>query len=212
MYPNILACKYSSWYGACNDELRWFVSYLSGRKQFCRVNGKDSQINAVDIGVPQGSCLGPLLFLVYINDLPKVIANCNVAMYADDTGLYLRVASLAQLNETISKDIESLDHWLKWNKLSLNVVKTVSMNTLTRQKSQKLLGEIDLKILDTNIQNVNEKKYLGLQIDRHLTWKKLLDIISRKVSRATRVLKRAKQFLPQNIMKNLYMSIIEPHF
>ena len=105
-----------------NDELRWFVSYLAGRKQFCRVNGTDSQVNAVNIGVPQGSCLGPLLFLVYINDLHKVIENCTVAMYADDTGLYYRGASLAQLNETINKDLEGLDNWLKRNKLSLNDV------------------------------------------------------------------------------------------
>ena len=90
-------------------------------------------------------------------------------------------------------------------------VKTVSINFLTRQRSQKLLGELELKIRDTVIQNVNETKYLGLQIDRHLTWKKHVDIISRYVSRAIGVLKNATQLLPQYILKNLYMSIIEPH-
>ena len=133
-------------------------------------------------------------------------------MYADDTGLYLRGASLAQPNETINKDLESHDHWLKENKLSLNVAKTGSMNILTRQKSQKLLGELDLKIRDINIQSVNETKYLGLQIDRHLTWKKHGYIILRKASCAKGVLKQAKQSLPQYILKNLYMSIIEPNF
>ena len=121
------------------------MSYLAGRKQFSRVNGTDSQIIAVNIGVPQGSFLGPLLFLVYFNDLPKVIEYCTVAMYADDTGLYNLGASLAQLNETINKDLESLDHWLKGNKPSLNVVKTVFMNILSRQKHQKISGELDLK-------------------------------------------------------------------
>ena len=207
-----LLCGKLERYGVRNNELRWFVSYLAGRKQFCRVNGTDSQVNAVDIGVPQGSCLGPLLFLVYINDLPKVIESCTVAMYADDTGLYYRGASLDHLNETINKDLERLDNWLKGNKLSLNVVKTVSMNILSRQKQQKVLGELDLKIRDTNIQNVKETKYLGLQIDRHLTWKKHVDTISRKVSRALGVLKHARKFLQQNILKNLYISIIEPHF
>ena len=158
--------------------LRWFVSNCAGRKQFCRVNGTDSQVNAVNIGVLQGSRLGPLLFIVYINGLPKVIENCTVAMYADDTGLYFRGASLAQLNETTNKDLDSFDHWLEGNKLSLNVVKTVSMNILSRQKHQKILGEIGLKIRDTNIQNLKETKYLGLQIDRHLTWKKGVDTIS----------------------------------
>ena len=79
-------------------------------------------------------------------------------MYADDTGLYYRGASLAQLNETINKDLERLDNWLKVNKLSLNVVKTVSMNIFSRHKHQKVLGELDLKIRDTNIQNVKETK------------------------------------------------------
>ena len=88
-----LLCGKLERYGVQNDELRWFVSYLAGRKQFCRVNGTDSLVNAVNIGVLQGSCLGPPLFLVYINDLPKVIEYCTIAMYADDTGLYLRGAS-----------------------------------------------------------------------------------------------------------------------
>ena len=90
----------------------------------------------------------------------------------DDTDLYYRGASLAHLNETINKDLERLDNWLKGNKLSLNVVNMVSMNILSRQKHQKVLGELDLKLRDTTIQNVEETEYLVLQIDRHLTWKK----------------------------------------
>jgi len=76
------------------------------------------------------------------------------------------------------------------------------MNILSRQKHQMVLGELDLKIRDTNIQNGKETKYLGLQIDRNLPWKKHVDSISRKVSRALGVLKHATQFLPQNILKN----------
>ena len=91
---SLLRGKYER-YGVRNDELRWFVSYLAGIKQFCRVNGTDSQVNAVNIGVPQGSCLCPLLFLVYINDLPKVIENCTAAVCANDTGLYYRGASFS---------------------------------------------------------------------------------------------------------------------
>ena len=77
---------------------------------------------------------------------------------------------------------------------------------------QKILGELDLKIHDTNIQNLKETKYLGLQINRPLTWKKHLDTISRKVSRALGVLKQAKQVLPHNVLKNLYIYIKESHF
>ena len=121
-------------------------------------------VNGVNIGIPQGSCLGPLLFLVYINDLPKVIEYCTFAIYADDTRLYLLGASLAQLNETTNRDLESLDHWLKGNKLSLNIVKTASMNILSFQKHQWILGELDLKIRDTNIQNIKETKVLDFRL------------------------------------------------
>ena len=68
-------------------ELSWFKSYLTNRKQFCRVNGVDSEIEDIEVGVSQGSCLGPLLFLVYINDLPQAVLDSNVSMYADDTSL-----------------------------------------------------------------------------------------------------------------------------
>ena len=85
-------------------------------------------------------------------------------MYAYDTRFYFRAASLARLNETINKDLQSLDHWLKGNKLSLNVARTASINILSRQKHQMILGELYFKILDTNIQNVKEKTYIGLQI------------------------------------------------
>ena len=82
------------------------MSNHAGRKQFCRVNGTDSKVITVNIGVPQGSCLVPLFFLVYMNDLPKGIEHCTVAMYADDTDLCLSGASLAQLNQTINNDLE----------------------------------------------------------------------------------------------------------
>ena len=98
------------------------------------------------------------------------------------------------LNETINKDHESLENWIKGNKLSLNVVTTISMRILSCQKHQKVLGKLDLRLRDTNIQNGKETKYLGLQIDRHLTWKKQMDTKSRKVSRALGLLKHAKHF------------------
>ena len=123
------------------------MSYLEGRKQFCRVNGTDSHVSLVNSGVPQGSRLGPLLFLFCISDLPKVVENRTVAMYCDDAGLCLRGVCLAQVNEAINKNLESFYHWLKKSKLSLNVVRTVSMNILSRLRHQRVLGEIDLKFM-----------------------------------------------------------------
>ena len=89
------------------------------------------------MGVPQGSCLGPLLFLIYINDLPQTVQGSSVTMYADDTSLCLQSQDLTQLNEAINSDLTKLETWLQGNKLSLNVAKTHSMLIFTKQKHSK---------------------------------------------------------------------------
>ena len=107
-----------------NRELTWFESYLPNRKQFCRVGGIDSEIDHIEVGVPQGSCLGPLLFLIYIIDLPSSVQSSTVSMYADDTSLCYKSKDLTQLNMAINDDLRKLETWLKGNKISLNVAKT----------------------------------------------------------------------------------------
>ena len=93
-----ILCKKLELYGVQLRELSWFRSYLSNRKQFCRVNGVDSDVGEIEVGVPQGSCLGPLLFLIYINDLPQAVQGSSVTMYADDTSLCHQSHDLTQLN------------------------------------------------------------------------------------------------------------------
>ena len=117
------------------------------RKQFCRVNGVDSFFENIDIGILQGSCLGPQLFLIYINDLPQAVQHSNVHMYADDTSICHQSYNLAQPNEAINSDLKQLDTWLKGNKLFLNVVekKLVSISTKQRYKILKDRNE-DLQL------------------------------------------------------------------
>ena len=128
---NIL-CEKLELYGVQQRELSWFKSYLSNRKQFCRVNGVDSKIGNIEIGVPQGSCLGPLLFLIFINDFPQAVQDSTVSMYADDTSLCYQSHDLTRLNKAINSDLKKLDTWLQGNKLSLNVAKTHSMLISTK--------------------------------------------------------------------------------
>ena len=90
----------------------WFKSYISNRKQFCRVNGVDSKLSPINIRVSQGSCLGLLLLLVYINDLSRDVNQSSVAMFADDTSLSFRAKNLHQLNDVLDLDLASLDAWL----------------------------------------------------------------------------------------------------
>ena len=116
-----ILCKKLELYGVQGREVSCFESYLTNRKQFCWVNGVDSETGDMEVGVPQGSCLGPLLFLIYINDLPQAVQDSTVSMYANDTSLCYQSSDITWLNETINSDLKQLDTWLQGNKLSLNV-------------------------------------------------------------------------------------------
>ena len=107
--------------GICKD---WFKFYLSDRKQFVSINGYNSDLMPVDCGVPQGSVLGPLLFLIYINDLHKAIQYCKVHHFADDTNLFHTSKSVKNLNKLVNRNMKHLNNWLSVNKISLNVEKT----------------------------------------------------------------------------------------
>ena len=158
-----------NYYGVKGKELSWFRSYLFNRKQFFRVNGHSSVTEGVDCGVPQGSCLGPLLFLVYVNDLPYFLKTADVAMYADDTTIYYSSPSMNDFNTATNADLEALRGWLEGNKLSLNVVKTQGMVIGSRCKLHSIdlpsSSTPDFNIGNEEITMVNNTKYLGLQVD-----------------------------------------------
>ena len=119
----------------------------------------DSKIGDIEVGVPQGSCLGPLLFLLYINDLQ----DSTVFMHADDTSLCYQSHDLTRLNEAINSDLKKLDTWLQGNKLSLNVAKTHSMLISTKQKQNSLKiqnKDLDLKIRDHDLEVIKKQNTL----------------------------------------------------
>ena len=140
-----IICQKLNYYGIRQLEVLWFQSYLSNREQFCRVNGIDSEINSINIGIPQGSCLGPSLFIIYINDLPQVVLDSNVSMYASDTSLCYLSFDINKLNEVISNDLEKLQKLLMGKQLSLSAMKTQSMLISTKQK-HTILRNHDLKL------------------------------------------------------------------
>ena len=136
-----IPCQKLQHYGIRKREVSWLKSYLSNRKQFCRVSGTDSKVNDVTIGVPQGSCLGLLLFLIYVNDLPLAITNSNTSMYADDTSICYHSHEITLLNEAINNDLYKLEQWLEGNRLPLNLVKTRAMLISTKQKCKALQNQ-----------------------------------------------------------------------
>ena len=202
-------------YGVSGIAHAWFTSYLQGRRQLCKVNGVSSRIEEIHCGVPQGSCLGPLLFILYINDLPLCLENCQVAMYADHTSISFSARSVNDLNVTLNKELDSLRKWLQGNKLSLNVFKTQAMVIEScpnlKKNSKNLVEPSSFSIVGSEVEMVDKIKYLGIQIDKHLAWDEHTLFVRSKVSRAIGFLKYAKKLIPKNTLCKMYPGIVEPH-
>ena len=150
----------SKFYGIMSNELKFFKSYLTNRSQFCRIRGFKSPIGRVLSGVPQGSILGPLLFVIYINNLPHCVENGHVTMYADDTSTSCEVQSVHDITVKVIPDLVKLCDWLKSNKLSLNIFKTEFMILGSTQNVLKFGDLIAIRIDDQLINRVAHVKYL----------------------------------------------------
>ena len=162
--------------------------------QRCNVNNHLSRESPLNCGVPQGSIIGPLLFLIYINDLPNCLNVATPRIYADDTNVFFSAASIHDLESQINSDLKYIDHWLKANKLSLNVAKTEFMVISSRQKLQSLNDytiNIHIDGVPINPQS-NQSKSLGLIIDENLSWKAHIHEISKKVSSGIGALKEGQ--------------------
>ena len=199
-------------YGVDPNGLKWFKSYLTDRTQKCRVNGHLSNSKPVTCGVPQGSILGPLLFLIYINDLPNCLNYAMPRMFADDTNVSYAADSLNELQNVLNSELKSLHNWLITNRLSLNIAKTEFMTIGSRQKLRTIDDVITIKINECEINRVDSVKSLGLYIDNHLTWTKHIDKISKKIASAIGALKRIRPYITTNTAIQVYQALIQPHF
>ena len=188
--------------GTAND---WFRSYLSDRHQFTSINGFDSKHSIMKYGVPQGSVLGPLLFLIYINDLHKAIHYSTVHHFADDTNLLVSNSSIKTIQKQINLDLKALCKWLRANKISLNASKTELL--LFRHPNKKIDFDLKIKINGKKIFPSTHVKYLGIYIDNHLNWKFHVNELSAKLSRANGMLSKIRHYVSHNTLTMIYHGI-----
>jgi hypothetical protein len=197
------------YYGIRGTALDWIKSYLFNRKQFVYYGGEKSCLKTISHGVPQGSILGPLLFLIYINDLPLAVKHLSIFMFADDTNVFLTGKNVRHLETIMNNELELLSEWLRSNKLSLNVNKTHYMLFTPPKKNDDIL--INLNIEGSCIEKVYQTKFLGVILDKDLSWKPHIAYVKGKISKNIGIIYRAKQFLNKQSLLSLYYAFIFPY-
>ena len=168
-------------YGIRGPALEWFKSYLSDREQYVTVNGSSSNCLNVTYGVPQGSVLGPLLFLIFINDLPNSTSVLSFYLFADDTNIYFEAENLDKLQRIVNNELKKVKQWHDVNKLSLNIDKTNFIIFKSPQHSS--LGTVNIKIGNQPVKQSRYVKFLGVLLDENLSWKYHLSELSKKLAR-----------------------------
>ena len=191
-------------YGFRGIFLNLLTDFIKDRKYFVCVNGLKSDIITSNIGVPQGSTLGPLLFLIYINDMKNCSDLLKFIQFADDTTLLFRSKNIEQLNSILEKECNKVITWLSANRLVVNLSKTHSMLFTNK------LGNLTLhiRINDIYLEHKAETLFLGVMIDQKLTWKPHIQHISNKISKTIAILRILRYIFPKRILKLIYMSLI----
>ena len=211
--------------GICGSTLKWFKSYLSERKQFVSIDGVLSDLLEILIGVPQGSILGPILFLIYVNDLPEW-SNLLALLFADDTTLLASDDNIDDLILHVNSEFKKIVTFFRAHKLSLHPEKTqfilFTNSTIVKQKNIPLVINMNNHTLDNPglifpMQRISSSsdtpavKFLGIYFDPDLNFKIQIRNISSKISKSLFILRRAKTFLSEKALKTLYYSLIHCH-
>ena len=188
--------------------LQLFKSYLNNRVQTVFCNNNYSSMCNIRQGVPQGSILGPIMFLLYINDIVNVSDNCKYVIFADDTTLIFIDKSIQSLQNKLHQGIKLIKQWITYNKLLLNISKT----NLVYFKSRSDSSELPPVVVDNeNIEQVKHTKFLGVMVDEHLNWKQQINSVTLKLSKASGILHRIRHQLTQKAMMNVYYTLCYPY-
>lgn len=192
--PSILLEKLDSYgvRGVCLGLLR---SYLTDRRQYVALDKGESRVMPQTIGVPQGSVLGPVLFLIYINDLPSCVSSAKMLLFADDTTLYCSHSDLGVARAKMQEAIEQASSWFVLNKLALNSSKTQGLTLAT----------------DKNVPNQSPVSLLGIVLDQRLTWASHVDQVCARVSSGIYALRNLTSLVTIDVMKIAYFALVQSH-
>ena len=197
-------------YGFSEHCIKWFSSYLSNRKQITVFNGKKSKSRVVQIGVPQGSILGPLLFLIYINDLPNA-TELLLSLFADDTTLQASGKTIEEVESKINNELSVLSDWFETNQLTLHPNKTRYILFNSKGK------ELNLTLKGVKLKQIAESsdepsfKFLGIHIDERLSWKHHCEFLHKKLIKVFYSLNRVKKVFPLKLKVQLFHSLFNSH-
>ena len=198
----ILLCKLYV-YGIRGKPFKWFENYLHNRTQYVKIDDVESGMETIKCGVPQGSTLGPLLFLLYINDLPNSSNKLSFRIFADVTNIFFACDNLKELESIMNDELKLVLKYCVINKLSVNFKKTNYMLISSSRKKAQI-----------NIHNIERKsyiKYLGIYIDEHLTWEPQIQHINNKLAKNIGIINKLRYYLDLHMLKQLYYTLIYPY-
>ena len=162
----------------------------------------------ITCGVPQGSVLGPLLFLIYINDLPNISDKLQFFLFADDTNIYFDSYDLKSIEKIVNEELKKLTLWLNVNRLALNVSKT---NFVIFRANKPLYHNVTLIMNKKALEQKDHVKYLGVLVDEHLRWDYHINHVAKKIGRGVGILSKLRQYLNPKMLTNVYYCLIYSH-
>ena len=184
-------------------------SYLNNRKQYMECNSVKSDLKTVLCGVPQGSTLGPLLFSLYINDLP-LHTKFYVHLFANDTVLMMKDKNISNLQIAVNQELSDVDNWMRYNRLSLNFLKSSFFISTTKHKQNSTIN-FCVNVGDHTIPCLESAKYLGVMIDKQLTWSNHVNSVINKLAKASRILSKVRHCVSKVTLVKLYSSFVYPY-